>query len=434
MRRIAVVASCLLVTLLCTVVVAVPPAMAIVGGRLYVSPGTPNRLDLGCSTAGFNTIQSAVNAAHPHSVITVCPGVYHGQVNIGTSKLTIRGMQTAVIQPTTMSQNATDENTGSPIYAIVDVKPGAHNVRLIGLTVDGSVAGSGLNSCSETFAGVLYQAASGANVSGTLRKVTVENITAPNAGCGGNLAVLVQAGPSGTASARVLVTGSHISGYGKNGVTCSDVGTTCTLLGNTITTSPTGVVAQNGVQIGFGATGKLKNNSISGDNWTAYGSDPNPQVQSDFGTGVLLYGAGINAAGATTKSSLIKNNRLTNDQIGVEVVDSQASVRHNNITESSGIVDSVGVYGVGCDAYCGDFNDNDDQPLNTVASAHQPVSVANNTINFASSPSGSVGIWLGDNSWTGGAGYSGPSGSERVSTSGNLISNVGTTVLIGGGA
>jgi hypothetical protein len=435
MRWLAFLLGSLLATLVPVALVS-QPALATYGGRLYVAPGTANPSNTGCGAAGFNTIQSAVNVAHPDSVVIVCPGVYAEQIAITTPKITIRGMKSAIIRPIAMSQNATDEDSGTPIYSIIDVKPGAHSVRLIGLTVDGSAAGPSLNACSEDFIGVLYQASPGSSnrVSGTLHRITVENIKATNAGCGGNLAVLVQSGPSGTSSAGLRVTASNISGYGKNGVTCSDIGTTCTLLDNTITTSPTSVVAQNGVQIGFGAIAKLEKNIIVGDNWTAYGTDSNPQVQSDFGAGVLLYAAGVNTAGVTTRSSLVKNNQLTDDQIGVEVVDSQASVRHNSFTETSGIAESVGVYGVGCDAYCNDFTDANSQPLNTVASNSQNVAVISNTINFSSAPSGSVGIWLGDDSWTGGSGYAGPSGRETVTLVGNSISNVGTPTLIGGGA
>jgi len=131
----------------------------------------------------------------------------------------------------------------------------------------------------------------------------------------------------------------------------------------------------------------------------------------------------------------VSKNTLSNNQIGVQVVDSEASVARNTITESSpGIPDSIGVYGLGCDAYCGYFNANNGNSLTMTASMGQTVKVTSNKINFTSTPSGSYGIWLGDDSWSAPSGYYPPAGSEKVHVSGNSISHVGNSILIGGGA
>jgi len=93
----------------------------------------------------------------------------------------------------------------------------------------------------------------------------------------------------------------------------------------------------------LGAVGPITYNTITGNFWTAYASDTNPQPQSDYSAGILLYGAGINASGAATKSTSVSKNTLSNNQMGVQVVDSDASVVKNAITESSpGIPDSIG--------------------------------------------------------------------------------------------
>ena len=191
---------------------------------------------------------------------------------------------------------------------------------------------------------------------------------------------------------------------------------TCTVSNNTITSAPTAALAQNGIQIGFGAHGSVTcPTSSSGNVWTAYATDTNPEVQSDFAAGVLLYGAGLNSSGITTNSTSVASNTLNGNQIGVEVVDSAAVVQFNAITEASpGLTDSIGVFGVGCDAYCLYFTDHPGgATLNTVASSSQAISVHSNTINFTSTPAGSYGIWLGDNSWAAAPGYSGPAGHEE---------------------
>lgn len=97
--------------------------------------------------------------------------------------------------------------------------------------------------------------------------------------------------------------------------------------------------------------------------------------------------------------------------------------------------DSIGVYGVACDAYCGYFNDNNGAALDAVASAGQDVLVNTDTINFAApAPSGSYGIWLGDDSWTGGGGDYAPAGSETVTISDTAISNVSHLLVVDAGA
>ena len=57
-----------------------------------------------------------------------------------------------------------------------------------------------------------------------------------------------------------------------------------------------------------------------------------------------------------------------------------------------------------------------------------------NTINFTSTPAGSYGIWLGDNSWAAAPGYSGPAGHEVPTVTGNHVSNVDNPLTIAGGA
>ena len=120
----------------------------------------------------------------------------------------------------------------------------------------------------------------------------------------------------------------------------------------------------------------------------------------------------------------------------MEVVDSAAAVNFNDITETSpGLVDSIGIFGVGCDAYCLYFTDHPGgATLNTVASSTQKLQVFHNTVNFTSTPADSYGVWLGDTSWTGTASYSGPAGHEVPNISANNISNVSYLLTVASGA
>jgi len=251
----------------------IPFAVVFATVLTQVAPASATTFTVCASGCTDTSIQSAVDVASAGDTIAVAAGTYNEQVSVSKSNLTIEGVGPAtVIQPTTGSATVQDEDSSSElIYPVVDVTPGTTGVTLENLVIDGSAVGPTLNGCGgDEFVGVLYQASSG-----EVSNVTVENITDPGEGCGGDQAILVQSGTTG-GTASVTVTGSTITGYGKNGVKCMDAGSTCTITDNTITTSSTGEVAQNGIEVSFGATGTVSGNTVSstdytGSNWTASG-------------------------------------------------------------------------------------------------------------------------------------------------------------------
>jgi hypothetical protein len=421
--------------------VTVPASVAGAVGatKLFVSPSADialNNNHHSCATAGYNTISSAIAAAPAGSTIVVCAGTYNERLSIGTANLTLKASGIAIVRPTDATPNATSHSSAEPTVAVVQVTPGTTGVTINGLVIDGSGVASAIDGCSTEFAGVLLQATTGHNSSATLANATVENTTPTNVGCGSGQGVYASTDNTGSSTATLSVSGSTISGFGKTGILCDELGTSCLIKSNSITTAPSSLVAQNGVQLGFGAVGTVKENTISGVDWTA--PDPgNPQPQGNYGAAVLLYAAGISKSGVASSSVSVTHNVLTNDQIGVEAVDTATSATNNTITETgAGIADSVGIYAVGCDEWCGYFSDVNGDLLNAVAASTQVVKVTNNTVNFGSTPSGSGGIWLGDDSWSADPGYGafGPAGGEHVTVHNNAVSNAALLVTIGGGA
>ena len=63
---------------------------------LYVSPHAwPWGADRSCRSAGFRTIQSAVNAVRPGGTVVVCPGTYHQQVVV-TKPVSLEGQRATI--------------------------------------------------------------------------------------------------------------------------------------------------------------------------------------------------------------------------------------------------------------------------------------------------------------------------------------------------
>ena len=69
----------------------------------------------------------------------------------------------------------------------------------------------------------------------------------------------------------VSIANNIVTNYGKNGITCNEIGTACMISGNTVTgRGPVvlGDAAQNGIQIAWGATALVQGNTVSGNNYT----------------------------------------------------------------------------------------------------------------------------------------------------------------------
>jgi hypothetical protein len=102
----------------------------------------------------------------------------------------------------------------------------------------------------------------------------------------------------------VTVEKNSVHNYNKNGITGNDPGTTLTVTGNYVQGSgvvPSGGAAQNGIQLGFGATGKITFNTVI-DN--IYGN-PTLAASAD----ILLYDT-AGSSGITVSSNILGNSQL----------------------------------------------------------------------------------------------------------------------------
>jgi hypothetical protein len=325
----------------------------------------------------FATIQQAINAVPAGSTIDICPGTYHEQLLI-TQKVSligiVNGMQDRVVvaPPTAgLVANTVDvDNPSLPIAAQILVQNTAGPVSISNLTVDG--AGNLIAGCAPDLQGILFQSASG-----TLNHVAVRNQTlgAGLGGCQSGEGIYVQTATGMTST--VLVESSSVHNYNKNGITGNDAGTTLTVTGSYVQGNgvvPSGGAAQNGIQLGFGAAGKISANTVI-DN--IYG-DITVAASAD----VLLFDA-AESAGITVTMNTLGNSQIpiglytdtpgvgdgvsvtTNKIFGTSTYDAIDVCTNGNTVKTNTIFNSA-ESGVHFDASCGSTGNSNVVSGNTV--------------------------------------------------------------------
>ncbi len=250
----------------------------------------------------FPSIQVAVNSVPSGSTIDICPGIYPEQVTI-TKKLTLIGVSSMTLGVTSDAAvvvcpaggcvaNAADIG-GSSVAAQIFADNASGGVTISHLTVDGS--NSQLTGVPY-LVGIYYQ-----NTAGTITDSVVRNqILAPQyAGDQpGGMAINVE---SNTGAPAVAISSNSVRNYDKNGITASGLGNgaggpVVAVKSNTVVgLGATTLTAQNGIQIGFGATGTVEDNYVTDDNYT-------PATYT--ATGILIYGSsGVTVSGNTLEST-----------------------------------------------------------------------------------------------------------------------------------
>ena len=100
----------------------------------------------------------------------------------------------------------------------------------------------------------------------------------------------------------VRLSGIYTPAYDKNGITCDDVNTTCTITNSTVQgEGPTNSIAQNGIQAFGAATATITGNTVSGDSYSGGG-------EGNSASGILILNAGtVNA----------HNNHVSNSDVNI---------------------------------------------------------------------------------------------------------------------
>ena len=264
-----------------------------------------------CSAASvaFTSITAAITAAAAGDIIVVCPGAgpYNEQLSISKA-LTIRGATNTnvIVRPSPMMANSSSAYSGSPIAAAIVVAD--TTATLTNLVVDGTDAAIGGASCSgPNMIGIFFR-----NASGTVSNSTVRNMKLEPGleGCQYGLGIFAQSGGGGTST--VTVDGVNVHTYQKNGIVGNEVGTTIDVVNSLVTGEPSANVSvQNGVQIGFGATGSISSTRIVDMVYMPCAFPYTPGSGCDTGSslGILVFDADVDV--------IVQDNVITNTQGGI---------------------------------------------------------------------------------------------------------------------
>ncbi len=294
---------------------------------------------------GDNAVQSAINAASPGTVICIAAGTYPEQLNISTSDLTLYGLggngsAGTILEPhAPLAYNTFDYDGATPTsertaaLVLVDGSTGTPHsgvsgVAIENLQVNGSAGSSTFTGCGQGYDGIVF-----ANSSGKLAQVSVTDVELSHNlfGCQAGLAIYAydgyfnfpHAGP-----ASVVVLNSTISNYDKNGITCDDVGVSCLIADSTVTgINGTTLIAQNGIQVAYGASETIVDDAVSGDHYTGSVPDNGDYFEPQYlAAGILLFDNG--------NTAVVRTNHLSGNDIGIYVAGTaNATIAGNTITQ-----------------------------------------------------------------------------------------------------
>lgn len=288
---------------------------------------TPPPVQVGKCRGGipsYSTIQAAVNAAATGATVNVCAGIYPEQVTI-SKNLKLVGVangtaNAAVIVPPSagLVQNAADPSPASANFSVAAqlFVRGPAAVNLSNITVDGT--NNQMSGCNApTLVGIYYL-----NASGALTGLNVRNqlLSAADAACSSGLGIYLE----GNTGNSVSIHTTTVTNYQKNGITANGYGDgspgpVIYFQGNTVVGQGSSAsLAQNGIQIGYGASGKVTLNLVADDVFA------NSSSLSDTATGILVY---------ATNGANISNNKISTTQFAVAVSSDQTygNADNNNV-------------------------------------------------------------------------------------------------------
>jgi hypothetical protein len=324
------------------------------GNTLYVGTGSGDNSS--CSSAGYTSVQAAVDAAVNGQTIYLCGSqAYTGPVVISNKHVTLTGDAGAGISAPA-SFTPVDASRLPPAFAtdslfspqVVLMVWGADaDVTVSGLRISGVMATNG--GCANQDFGVLV--VDNGNV--TLNQDQVLDIHDSNAalyGCqfGEGIQIGRTYWPTANFSnfdtenfvGHARINDTLVQGYQKNGITIDGIGSTADIDDNTINgagrdTQFAPIIAQNGIQISRGATGSVTGNHVSGNSYTGTAWASSGGIITFGGCGDALVTNVDIADNVVTDNDIgIYLNNYSADCAGPATTPTNAHVHGNVITNS----------------------------------------------------------------------------------------------------
>ncbi len=250
----------------------------------------------------FATITEAVEAVAPGGIVSIAEGRYQEQIHIA-KPLTLRGAGggTVIQSPASLEPLF---NTGVPNQPIVFVND-TNNVTISSLVVDGL----GLGRENYRFMGIAYF-----NAGGTIDQVEVRNLEETPLS-GEQHGIAIYARNTETTERTLVIRRCHLHHYQKNGIAVVGAHFQATITDNTVVGSgPTEAIAQNGIQLSYGARGTIERNTVTGNDCTSEAGyctlDPAASQDADTAAGILVFSPG-------SEDIVIADNALADNQCDI---------------------------------------------------------------------------------------------------------------------
>ena len=196
-----------------------------------------------------------------------------------------------------------DPAGGHFLGAVVQAEAGAAKITVKNLTVSVSALADACDAGADRLAGIRCDGVGGSILNNHVNDI--EQGASGQSGCQEGNGIDVRNAPfdrTGTDFA-VAITGNSVTDYQKTGILANG-SVAATITGNTVTgDGPITYIAQNGIQVGFGATAIVKGNTASGNSY----SPP-----SDIACGFLIY----KADGVSASSNNFFNNERNQCNFG----------------------------------------------------------------------------------------------------------------------
>jgi len=296
-----------------------------------------------CENAAFSSIQGAINAVAPGSIIDVCPGTYAEQITIPKS-LTLRGTdrngssQVVIAVP---SNGLATVPTLNFDQAAPQINVTAGPVNISNITVDGTASA---NCPTGNYIGIFYNSGSSGrvnevetrnqncaasaggvgiaaqNVAGAVQSVTVENSNVNNNSFAGIFACSFQT----PTTLNALIENNYVAGSDNGIIAYCNVGGSVS--DNVVLVGPNGVGL-----IANSPYSTVKGNTVIGGTAGIYLiGDANVTVSDNTVVGATSYGIAVGTPGT------VRSNQITNiGQDAIYVYADGATVRSNIIFQSN---------------------------------------------------------------------------------------------------